>query len=1745
MAIAVKLQDPAGTLYDLTTGQHGFITVGLPDQSKQLEADFAEITAGDQAVTFRNDDAWFDSQWVLPLDPEQRYDESTGLGCWTLILYKGGAISWVGDLDVRSVEFDPKAKTVSATFLGKAKRLEYRNASKVRRAIPQNTDSGTGTGGTNTFTGTVVGAWAANAFVNHVLVDNAGNAFVISASTKNASYPSAGGNVTFTVVGNPATGAYNVRPFGLIWKAATGGGYSHRILTSKVAISTLQLVPGDVIKITKLKSNGKILQQELEIQDTNATDGTLSIYELRFKRRLKGQYDYTCGTSCTTPYYRNLSPATLVGYIFDWCGITAGNRQITITSFPTTNLVPYFDTDGKNCAEALTELAVICGATWFATPTKYYFISLDQTKTGNTPKTIDSLVMEEKWSGLWEKFYNYITAKGTKDGQYARKGGLTYPENKLELSTDYVDNITWLQQIVDRAYSSWGVRRKPGTLTLKDDGTVYEIWDEVIRSGVSYMVIGSTEPMRSVDATTRSTVDITVIAKSGTAATTGVGESQDEAIDTSDPPPPDTLELNKVDGTEPALFRTLYPAVDYPKMRKSAPQWVSSNPPVYAIWNRRLYCFRFKWPYDDLQGRLLGFHLKKWRDGGNPDKPIGEGTWRDPVIQSDGYYYWPPEADGDGGPTYIRAGKKAWITVQAVYEDGRMSAFADEVFSAVETETDEELPTAATFTSVTSYVDDVKGTTKIECSADVVVGLTGSTPKEKVRVYVTDTTTGKKFTATATVAFADTTATLNFRKCFIKADSCHVDSIEVINGGKSVWTTLTAPTGNFTAGGTPLTVVVSPSATSCVPGGTIQFTVTPGGGTGPYALDFDYGDGSSHYSGSSASTFDATHGTPVLGLHTYATAGTYNAIALITDANGSNVASIPVSILVTAAPGIGGVPVPVLTASATHGAPTLASVLTIAASGGTGPYQYDVNFGDGTSHATGSGWNGASTALASHNYTTTGTFTAVLKVTDAGGVSAEISLAIYVGVDVAPTGVSCTAVSWEDDIPGTPGKECDLEVTVSWTGDATSIEVQVDETRNSATRTHTKRKAFPLATSTSAKVIWRQHFKRGTAVVIRAYAKKGTAISTVSADVNHTVGTALPSVPAFNGLTVKQAKKQHTIFLPTWATAAGASEAYRQIEIEAPTLFDNGTSSSVGANTLTDSSKSWTVGALVGMLLVTSAGVSYAITANTATQLTVSAGGATPASGAYTVSRWDLAKTHNIKAVRNSGTCSLRVEHSGDYQQAQIRLRMMDSYDQYSSYYPTDATRGDVGTDLTWWSSPNPPGDGDNPMSSWPWIFNGATAFWDNTGKRVQVGNNGIAMLDVPLQKQAVKVSGNFGVSSWSYSAQFAIIDPITGNGYAVSVGSTSAVLSKVVAWSPSTLQTVTYAALASDDLEASLEIHKNKVAMVIGNGQYRKEATDTTYRIKGWKLYSIMGATAGGNYMYISALSVKNGASYYDGVTSSTLMAVTDANGFLSADSTKVTIGGTAQALSPMFTKVGAGIYFDGNYVRERDPVALASLPTTDLKAGMMLPVYDSGGSGAGKCKIAMYIPANFFGGSWPASDTWFYTGMTSTTAGSTGNTGTGGTGGTGGTCFTGDMEVLTPDGPRKLEELQVGDLIVSIDQETGEQVEDRVAAIGTHMADAHLLLDDFLAVTEEHYLFGWDRGRVPASCPQHAAGVFPLGGLMWEYGLPPRARALSTKTVVNEPAPVYSLTTGTKCYWVGKGGTYVLAHNLKNLDI
>jgi PKD repeat protein len=183
-----------------------------------------------------------------------------------------------------------------------------------------------------------------------------------------------------------------------------------------------------------------------------------------------------------------------------------------------------------------------------------------------------------------------------------------------------------------------------------------------------------------------------------------------------------------------------------------------------------------------------------------------------------------------------------------------------------------------------------------------------------------------------------------------------------------------------TSASSPLMANASASPTSGQAPLTVNFSGSASGGASPYSYDWDFGDGGSSNSQNPS--------------HTYSSANTYSAMLTVTDSLGT-LASQSLSINVTST-----LPNPLVAsviASPTSGSPPLVVNFSGAASGGTSPYTYSWNFGDGST---------SSTQNLSHTYSLSGNYTAILTVTDSKSVNATSTVFIAVGSGISTYSLS-------------------------------------------------------------------------------------------------------------------------------------------------------------------------------------------------------------------------------------------------------------------------------------------------------------------------------------------------------------------------------------------------------------------------------------------------------------------------------------------------------------------------------------------------------------------------------------------------------------------------------------------------------------------------------------------------------------------------------------------------------------------
>jgi hypothetical protein len=236
---------------------------------------------------------------------------------------------------------------------------------------------------------------------------------------------------------------------------------------------------------------------------------------------------------------------------------------------------------------------------------------------------------------------------------------------------------------------------------------------------------------------------------------------------------------------------------------------------------------------------------------------------------------------------------------------------------------------------------------------------------------------------------------------------------------------------------TAVTASPNPRAT----GGTVTLTVTWVGGTGPFDVAFDDGNGGTHTA--TGVTSPATWVTPA-----YGTSGTFTPSAVVTDSLAAT-ASGGTSLLVADPPS--GVTV-------TPPAATYAGVLadfSIAWSGGLASYHTFLDGGDGGGYDTDIPV-GSSPLSHGHTFAVTSPYTVTGKVVDSAGGQATGTAGVTVYDPVSVTGVSASpnpAVSTVDAVgvsATTAGGAAALTVDVDW-GDGSAHGTSLSDTHTYST----------------------------------------------------------------------------------------------------------------------------------------------------------------------------------------------------------------------------------------------------------------------------------------------------------------------------------------------------------------------------------------------------------------------------------------------------------------------------------------------------------------------------------------------------------------------------------------------------------------------------------------------------------------------------------------------------------------------
>ncbi|TMI47677.1 PKD domain-containing protein, partial [Candidatus Bathyarchaeota archaeon] len=180
--------------------------------------------------------------------------------------------------------------------------------------------------------------------------------------------------------------------------------------------------------------------------------------------------------------------------------------------------------------------------------------------------------------------------------------------------------------------------------------------------------------------------------------------------------------------------------------------------------------------------------------------------------------------------------------------------------------------------------------------------------------------------------------------------------------------------------GTALVVTFNTAPTSGSVGTAVSFTATASGDTAPYTFSWNFGDGTANVAGGTTN--------PNTQSHTYQVKGSFMVKVNVTDANGAKQ---------TASSTIAITPRPLTVTFTVSANPTVGSPVTFTATatGGTAPYSFSWNFGDGSILANG--------AQVMHTYAAKGTYSVSVTVTDGNGATNNSGQS----VTVAPKALRC------------------------------------------------------------------------------------------------------------------------------------------------------------------------------------------------------------------------------------------------------------------------------------------------------------------------------------------------------------------------------------------------------------------------------------------------------------------------------------------------------------------------------------------------------------------------------------------------------------------------------------------------------------------------------------------------------------------------------------------------------------------
>jgi hypothetical protein len=427
--------------------------------------------------------------------------------------------------------------------------------------------------------------------------------------------------------------------------------------TIPLSAASSNLAVGDKIRCTQLTANGAPVQQDLEIRALGPSIAE-GLTEYQVKVRGYPKKAFSSGI-VINPWYRGQTVATVVQRLFEHMGLSF-DTQCEVSGAGASLIVDEADFDRKTVADALSELAAYASAVWFATPEKWYFLGRDASKSSSSVKDISGLLHEKSAKALYDRFFQTVVARGTKE-RYYRTGVLTYPSRELEIVTDFTANLDTLKNIAQTAYNTFGSLRATCEVVVRDDGTIYQLRDLVSLDGELWWVIRISEPLvaagtvllAGTETPVRGEITLTLLQVTGTTPTAADLDPRDDVVDHDPPYPPINLEIGE--GADDAArrpawwadgwngpntgFRAIFPNnTDEWPLVKTLGQYKDDDGDIQTIFGR-LWVVRCQNHPDNPVPD--GLELTVYKAGKDPSRPVQRHGFRAPTCDADGYYYLP------------------------------------------------------------------------------------------------------------------------------------------------------------------------------------------------------------------------------------------------------------------------------------------------------------------------------------------------------------------------------------------------------------------------------------------------------------------------------------------------------------------------------------------------------------------------------------------------------------------------------------------------------------------------------------------------------------------------------------------------------------------------------------------------------------------------------------------------------------------------------------------------------------------------------------------------------------------------------------------------------------------------------------------------------------------------------------------------------------------------------------------------